>query len=60
VQSGSSIAALDKLLGATRPTAAFAVAVTDSHACTDATKARGFAIEYDEDADSLDVTCVLD
>ena len=30
VQSGSSIAALDKLLGASRATAAFAVAVTDS------------------------------
>ena len=59
VQSGSSIAALDKLLGASRPTAAFAVAVTDSREYADATKARRFTIEYDEDATSLDVTCTL-
>lgn len=60
VQSGSSIAALDKLLGATRPTAAFAVAVTDSAECADAAKARGFTIEYDDRAETLDVTCTLD
>lgn len=60
VQSGSSIAALDKLLGASRPTAAFAVAVTDSQSCTDAMKPRGFTIEYDEAAAHLDVTCILD
>jgi len=60
VQSGSSIAALDKLLGASRPTAAFAVAVTDSHEYADATKARGFTIKYDDAVTSLDVTCTLD
>jgi adenine/guanine phosphoribosyltransferase-like PRPP-binding protein len=60
VQSGSSLAALDKLLGASRPTAAFAVAVTDSQPHTNAVKARGFTIEYDEEAASLDVTCMID
>jgi len=60
VQSGSSIAALDKLLGASRPTAAFAVAVTDSRPHADATKTRGFTIEYDETAEMLDVSCKLD
>lgn len=60
VQSGSSIAALDKLLGASRPTAAFAVAVTDSMPHADATKTRGFTIEYDETAEILDASCKLD
>lgn len=60
VQSGSSIAALDKLLGASRPTSAFAVAVTDSQPYTDATKARKFMISYDESTESLDVTRALD
>jgi hypothetical protein len=60
VQSGSSIAAVDKLLGASRPTAAFAVAVTDSMPCTNAMKARRFTIEYDETGEALDVTCALD
>lgn len=60
VQSGGSIAALDKLLGASRPTAAFAVAVTDAHEHGDATKARGFTIEYDETAARLGVACTLD
>ena len=60
VQSGSSIAALDKLLGASRPTAAFAVAVTDSQPYSSAAKARGFTIEYDETTPSLDVSCVPD
>lgn len=59
VQSGASIAALDKLLGASRHTSAFAVAVTDSQPHTDATKTRGFTIAYDETTDSLDVTCAL-
>ena len=59
VQSGASIAALDKLLGASRPTAAFAVAVTDSQPHSDATKTRRFTIEYDATADSLDVSCVF-
>lgn len=59
VQSGASIAALDKLLGASRPTAAFAVAVTDSQPYADAAKARRFTIEYDETANSLDVSCIL-
>lgn len=59
VQSGASIAALDKLLGASKPTAAFAVAVTDSHPYKDAAKARTFRIEYDERADELDVSITL-
>lgn len=59
VQSGSSIAAVDKLLGASWPTAAFAVAVTDSQPYEDATKARRFKIEYDESADSLEVSIAL-
>jgi hypothetical protein len=60
VQSGSSIAALDKLLGASRATAAFAVAVTDSQTHTDAMKTRRFTIEYDEAAANLDVARTLD
>lgn len=60
VQSGSSIAALDKLLGGSRQTAAFAVAVTDASPHTDATKTRGFTIQYDETAEGLDVACILD
>ena len=60
VQSGSSIAALDKLLGASRPTSAFAVAVTDSHPHVDSTKARRFTIAYDETTERLDVTRMLD
>jgi predicted amidophosphoribosyltransferase len=59
VQSGNSIAALDRLLGASRPTAAFAVAVTDAHECKDALKARGFTIEYDDEAEGLEVRCTL-
>jgi adenine/guanine phosphoribosyltransferase-like PRPP-binding protein len=59
VQSGASIAALDKLLGSSKPTAAFAVAVTDSQPYADAAKARHFTIEYDETADHLDVSCLL-
>jgi len=59
VHSGNSLAALDRLLGASRPTSAFAVAVTDSHECKNAVKARGFTIEYDETAKVLDVTCKL-
>lgn len=59
VQSGASIAALDKLLGASRRTSAFAVAVTDSQPHADATKTRGFTISYDETTESLDVTCAL-
>jgi hypothetical protein len=59
VQSGRSIAALDKLLGASRPTAAFAVAVTDSQACGDAAKARRFTVEYDEEAKRIAATLTL-
>jgi hypothetical protein len=59
VQSGNSLAALDRLLGASRPTSAFAVAVTDSHECKDALKPRSFTIEYDETTKALDVTCTL-
>lgn len=60
VQSGNSIAALDRLLGASRPTAAFAVAVTDARACKDALKTRRFTIEYDAGAPRLDVVCTLE
>ena len=60
VHSGNSIAALDRLLGASRPTAAFAVAVTDARESKDALKARGFTIEYDDKAAALDVRCTLD
>lgn len=59
VQSGRSIAALDKLLGASRPTAAFAVAVTDSQPCEDAMKRRKFTVEYDEHAKAIAVTLTL-
>lgn len=59
VQSGHSLAALDRLLGAARPTAAFAVAVTDAHECKDALRPRRFTIEYDETTKALDVTCTL-
>lgn len=59
VQSGNSLAALDRLLGCSRPTSAFAVAVTDSRACKDALKPRGFAIEYDETTRELDVARTL-
>jgi hypothetical protein len=59
VQSGNSIAALDRLLGASRPTAAFAVAVTDARECKDALKARGFTIEYDAGTARLEVVCTL-
>jgi predicted amidophosphoribosyltransferase len=60
VHSGRSIAALDKLLGASRPTAAFAVAVTDSRDFVDAAKARAFTIEYDERTKSIQVAFTLD
>lgn len=60
VQSGNSIAALDRLLGASHPTTAFAVAVTDALECGDAIKPRGFSVAYDATADALDVTCSLD
>jgi len=60
VQSGNSIAALDRLLGGTRTTSAFAVAVTDAQACKDAVKHRRFTVEYDEAAKVLDVDCTLD
>jgi hypothetical protein len=59
VQSGNSIAALDRLVGATRPTAAFAVAVTDAQACKDALRPRRFTIEYEPTA-ALAVLCSLD
>jgi hypothetical protein len=59
VQSGNSLAALDQLLGASRPTSAFAVAVTDSQECKDALKPRTFTIAYEETTKSLDVRCTL-
>jgi hypothetical protein len=58
-QSGNILAALDRLLGASRPTSAFAVAVTDSHECKNALKPRTFKIEYDETIRALDVACSL-
>ena len=60
VQSGNSLAALDRFLGAARPTTAFAVAVTDSHESKDALRPRGFTIRYDETTRRLDVVCTLD
>lgn len=60
VQSGKTIAALDRLLGGSRPTFAFAVAVTDAQKCTDALKPRTFTVEYDDEADVLQAACVLD
>lgn len=59
VQSGNSIAALDRLLGARRDTFAFAVAVTDAREYQDATKPRRFTVEYDETSSALSVRCVL-
>jgi hypothetical protein len=59
VQSGKSIAALDRLLGGSRPTFAFAVAVTDAQKCSDALKPRTFTIEYDDENDVLEPACVL-
>ncbi|MGN6106201.1 MAG: hypothetical protein ACTHU0_13925 [Kofleriaceae bacterium] len=59
VQSGSSLAALDLLLGVSRATAAFAVAVTDARPCHSALAGRGFVVDYDEGAPDLDVTCTL-
>jgi predicted amidophosphoribosyltransferase len=59
VQSGNSLAALDRLLGATLPAAIFAVAVTDANACGDALKPRRFTIEYDDTRSQLDVICKL-
>jgi hypothetical protein len=53
VQSGNSLVALDRLLGSTRSTSAFAVAVTDSIPCEDALKFRTFTIDYDERAKAL-------
>ncbi|HET9621464.1 MAG TPA: hypothetical protein VFP84_08870 [Kofleriaceae bacterium] len=59
VQSGNSLAALDRLLGASRPTSAFAVAVTDARPCKHALKGRSFTIAYDASARSLDVIRTL-
>lgn len=59
VQSGNSIAAVDRLLGANRDTFAFAVAVTDAHEYKDAVKPRRFTVEYDETVPTLSVRCVL-
>ncbi len=59
VQSGNSIAAVDRLLGAARETFAFAVAVTDAQECKDAVKPRRFTVEYDDGAPSLEVSCRL-
>jgi len=59
VHSGNSLAALDCLLGASRPTSAFAVAVTDSHESKDALKPRSFKVAYGGTNSALDVTCTL-
>jgi hypothetical protein len=61
VQSGSSIAALDRLLGASRPACAFAVAVTDATESEDAMAGRPFTVSYDEDSSPLGlIGCALD
>jgi hypothetical protein len=59
VQSGSSLVALDRLLASSRPTSAFAVAVTDAQPCKHALKGRSFTIEYDERAHSPEITRTL-
>jgi len=58
VQSGNSIAAVDRLLGASRDTFAFAVAVTDARASKDAVQPRRFTVEYDETT-PITVSCKL-
>jgi hypothetical protein len=57
VQSGASIAAMDTLLGGSRQTCAFAVAVTDAQPCPDAMQRRRFYVDYDDEAPDLDVHC---
>jgi hypothetical protein len=59
VQSGNSLAALDHLLGMSRMTAAFAVAVTDAHECKDAVSPRTFMVDYEQTGAGLRVTCLL-
>jgi hypothetical protein len=61
VQSGNSIAALDRLVGVTRPAFAFAVAATDATECEDAMKGRVFTVSYDRNASPLGtVVCNLE
>ncbi|MBC7978782.1 MAG: hypothetical protein H7138_27675 [Myxococcales bacterium] len=60
VHSGRSLAALGRLLGASRTTSALAVAVTDAEPCKDALKGRKFRVEYDETSPDLAVTRVLE
>jgi len=55
VQRGASLAAVDKLLGASGIVAAFAVAVTDRRERADACQPRTFEVRYDPDATPLDV-----
>jgi len=60
VQSGKSIATVDRILGGARETCAFAVAVTDAQKCSDALQPRRFTIEYDAESSTLDVRCAPD
>lgn len=55
VRSGASIVALDALLGASRPTTVFAVAVTDSQPCADACRPRRFELVYEPSESPLHV-----
>lgn len=59
VRSGASIVALDTLVGATRLTTAFAVAVTDSKPCGNAFRPRRFTLTYDPRRTPLEVECAL-
>jgi hypothetical protein len=55
VRSGASIVAVDKLLGATTATVAFAVAATDAQPCVDACRPRRFTLTYEPDLDEPNV-----
>lgn len=55
VQRGASLAAVDRLLGATSVVTAFAVAVTDSRERPDACAPRAFEVLYDPRRQPLEV-----
>jgi hypothetical protein len=59
VQSGQSLAAVDRLLATSCPVAAFAVAVTDSRPRFDACVPRRFRVTYDERQADAPVTLRL-
>jgi hypothetical protein len=59
VTSGASLAALDKLLGASGKVRAFCVAQTDSTACASAYDPRSYVVRYDPDAPSLEESLTI-